>query len=70
MGEQQPALTSVLDRLSRDLAGQPEGSVLDALRSDPQLASWGWTDTRLTFWARQIAANEQATPAPSRGIAD
>jgi len=64
------ALDSTLERLSRDLAGQPEGSVLEALRADPELASWGWTDTRLTDWAHQIAANEKAVHAPRGGIAD
>jgi hypothetical protein len=70
MGHEQDTLAQVLSRLSHDLAGQPEGSVLDALRVDPELVDWGWTDTRLRFWAHQIAANEQATVAPQRGIAD
>lgn len=63
-------LDSVLERLSRDLAGQPEGSVLDALRADPELTTWGWTDIRLSDWAHQIAANGQAVHAPNGGIAD
>ncbi len=63
-------LSSVLNRLSRDLAGQPEGSVLEALRADPELKAWGWTDNRLRDWAHQIAANGQAIHAPKGGIAD
>lgn len=63
-------LAQVLDRLSRDLAGQPAPSVMDALRSDPELASWGWTELRLSFWAHQIAANEAAIPPVNGGIAD
>lgn len=64
------ALDSALERLSRDLAGQPEGSVLAALRADPELASWGWTDARLTQWAREIAGNQQARYAPPTGALD
>jgi hypothetical protein len=68
--QQEHGLAHVLNRLSRDLAGQPEGSVLEALRADPELVDWGWTDARLTIWAHQIAASGQATTAPPRGIAD
>ena len=66
----QPQLAQVLDRLSRDLAGQPAPSVMDALRVDEELAIWGWTDLRLSFWAHQIAASEPAIPPTNRGIAD
>jgi hypothetical protein len=70
MGQDQQALGRTLQRLSHDLAGQPEGSVLDALRADPELTSWGWTDTRLSTWAHQIAANQQAVCAPPKGDFD
>ena len=59
-----------LQRLSHDLAGQPEASVLDALRNDAELAQWGWTDVRLSTWAHQIAANEPAVYAPPSGDLD
>ena len=70
MGQPQRALDTALQRLSHDLAGQPEGSVLEALRADPELANWGWTDTRLSVWAHQIAANEQAIQPPPKGALD
>jgi len=70
MSQPRHALDGVLERLSRDLAGQPERSVFEALRADPELTSWGWTDTRLTDWAHQIAAREQAIYTPPRGALD
>ena len=60
MSHSRSDLDRSLERLSLALSGQPEAAVLDALRDDPELATWGWTDVRLSTWARQIAANGHA----------
>ena len=70
MGQHQHALKVSLDRLSRDLSGQPEASVLEALRKDPELATWGWADVRLATWAHEIATNEPAVYAPKGAEVD
>ena len=70
MGQHQHALKLSLDRLTRELAGQPEASVLEVLRNDPELATWGWTDGRLATWAHEIATNVPAVYAPKGAEVD
>lgn len=70
MGQYQQDLQRSLDRLSRDLSGQPEAAVLDALRDDAELANWGWTDGRLAIWAHEIATDVPAVYAPKGAEVD
>ena len=70
MGQHQQDLQRSLDRLSHELSGHPEATVLEALRNDAELAGWGWTDGRLATWAREIATNVPAVYAPKGAEVD
>jgi hypothetical protein len=70
MAQTRHELEGSLQRLSRDHAGQPEASVLEALRNDSELGEWGWTDVRLSTWARQIAAGQPAVYTPAVATLD
>ena len=70
MSQTRQGLESSLERLSREHSGQPETSVLQALRDDAELSEWGWTDVKLTAWARQIAASQSAVYTPAVATLD